>query len=442
MAGYHEARLRATVAGVHDADVLSEMAVGWRTAITRVKSSENHLERVRAGLEAREQLGPRTRSAAAASLTAMADHLRLQRRVLAGTAQALDDASAAMSRAVRLVEGWDRAGAPLDPGPAPQPDPLAKPGDDQSAHLAALSAHSTRMTAYNEAVAQREDAARREMDNLQETFASAEDKIRVHHDIPDTWLTKEQHNQARLRELALQRQLEDQRRAVEARRRLEERLRLEELEGQRLLERERLREHLGERGPERGIGSTRHPPGGPGHLPTLPAVSHHPISHLEGSSSPATITAVAGEAQSGIALSGSASATSGQAPLAASAGAPGGWSAHHGLAGTSAASGGLGGTAASISAGSSARAAGAGFAPSVAAGAARADGTGGAGLGTGGGGSGRARGGAGSRAAAGAGRARGRGGDARARDTAAGHEVQTAGSEWLGDDQTAPGVLG
>ena len=82
MTGPHEARLRAAVANVRDADILAEMAVGWRTAIGRIKTSEKHLQQVLTGLEEHEQLGPRTREAAAASLTGMAEHLREQRRVL------------------------------------------------------------------------------------------------------------------------------------------------------------------------------------------------------------------------------------------------------------------------------------------------------------------------------------------------------------------------
>jgi hypothetical protein len=182
VAGHHEAQVRRAMLTVGDADVLNEMADGWRSSI-------RDLDRVRGGLgdgvrrlREQEQLGERTRDAAVAAFREMRDHLTEQQRLLVRTARALDEAGDVIGEAMALVRAWDRQGQPQPPGPAPQPS--ADAVADRTAYLAEATRHHRASARYAFQVQQREDEARAAWEELNRVFTRSEDMIRSAHGIP------------------------------------------------------------------------------------------------------------------------------------------------------------------------------------------------------------------------------------------------------------------
>lgn len=181
MTGFYETQVRRAMMTVGDADVLNEMATGWRASIRDLNTVDDRLTSGIRGLRDHDQLGDQTRDAAIGALRDMRDYIAEQRLMLSKTAQALDAAGGALTQVKSLVRAWDRAGVPVAPGPAPVPDPAA---GDQTAYWDAANAHQRASAGYAQQVHQREDEARAAWDSLNRVFTIAEDKIRSAHGIP------------------------------------------------------------------------------------------------------------------------------------------------------------------------------------------------------------------------------------------------------------------
>ena len=69
--GRYETELRLSVAPVRDGDVLSEMAVGWRTTVANLNQAERRINKAMRRLEEDEQLGEGARTAAVRALRSM-----------------------------------------------------------------------------------------------------------------------------------------------------------------------------------------------------------------------------------------------------------------------------------------------------------------------------------------------------------------------------------
>ena len=182
MTGHHEAQVRRAMLTVGDTDVLNEMADGWRASISDLDQVRKGLGEGVRRLGEQEQLGERTRDAAMGAFREMRDHLAEQQRLLARTARALDEAGDVIGEVKALVRAWDRAGAPVPPGPAPQPS--TDPAADQTAYLAEATRHHRASTRYAFQVQQREDEARAAWEELNRVFTLSEDAIRSAHGIP------------------------------------------------------------------------------------------------------------------------------------------------------------------------------------------------------------------------------------------------------------------
>ncbi|MFC7360350.1 hypothetical protein [Nocardioides astragali] len=181
MTGFYETQVRRAMMTVGDADVLNEMATGWRASIRDLNTVDDRLASGIRGLRDHDQLGDQTRDAAIGAFRDMRDYVAEQRLMLGRTAQALDAAGGALTQVKSLIRSWDRAGVPVAPGPAPVPDPAAT---DQTAYWDAANAHQRATAGYAQQVQQREDEARAAWDSLNRVFTIAEDKIRSAHGIP------------------------------------------------------------------------------------------------------------------------------------------------------------------------------------------------------------------------------------------------------------------
>ena len=181
MTGFYETQVRRAMMTVGDADVLNEMATGWRASIRDLNTVDHRLRSGIRGLRDHDQLGDQTRDAAIGAFRDMRGYIAEQRLMLGKTAQALDAAGGAITQVTSLIRAWDRAGVPVAPGPAPVPDPAAS---DQAAYWDAANAHQRATTGYAQQVQQREDEARDAWDSLNRVFGIAEDKIRSAHGIP------------------------------------------------------------------------------------------------------------------------------------------------------------------------------------------------------------------------------------------------------------------
>ena len=181
MAGYYETQVRRALLTVGDADVLNEMATGWRASIRDLNTVDDRLKGGIDGLRDHDQLGDATRDAAIGAFRDMRAYVAEQRLMLGKTAQALDAAGGALTQVRSLIRAWDRQGVPTPPGPAPVPDPAAT---DQTAYWQAASTHRTASADYAHQLQQREDEARGAWDSLNRVFGIAEDKIRSAHGIP------------------------------------------------------------------------------------------------------------------------------------------------------------------------------------------------------------------------------------------------------------------
>ena len=181
MTGFYETQVRRAMMTVGDADVLNEMATGWRASIRDLNTVDDRLKSGIRGLRDHDQLGDRTRDAAIGAFRDMRDYIAEQRVMLAKTAQALDAAGGALTQVKSLIKAWDRAGVPVAPGPAPVPDPAAS---DQTAYWDAANAHQRASAGYAQQTQQREDEARAAWDSLNRVFSISEDKIRSAHGIP------------------------------------------------------------------------------------------------------------------------------------------------------------------------------------------------------------------------------------------------------------------
>lgn len=157
MAGYYETQVRRALLTVGDADVLNEMATGWRTSIRDLDTVDDRLDRAIRGLKDREQLGDQTRDAAVGAFRDMREHVADQRLMLARTAQALDAAGGALGQVKALVRSWDRAGDPTPPGRPPVADPSQ---EDQTDYWRLAALHRRQSATYAAEVQQREDEAR------------------------------------------------------------------------------------------------------------------------------------------------------------------------------------------------------------------------------------------------------------------------------------------
>lgn len=181
MTGFYETQVRRAMMTVGDADVLNEMATGWRASIRDLNTVDDRLTSGIRGLRDHDQLGERTRDAAVGAFRDMRDYIAEQRLMLGKTAQALDAAGGAITQVKSLIRAWDRAGVPVAPGPAPVPDPAAS---DQTAYWDAANAHQRASAGYAQQVQQREDEARAAWDSLNRVFSISEDKIRSAHGLP------------------------------------------------------------------------------------------------------------------------------------------------------------------------------------------------------------------------------------------------------------------
>ena len=130
---------------VGDADVLNEMATGWRASIRDLNTVDDRLKAGINGLRDHDQLGEATRDAAVGAFRDMRGYVAEQRLMLGQTAQALDFAGGAVSQVKSLIRAWDRAGVPVAPGPAPVPDPAAA---DQTAYWNQAHAHRQASDGY------------------------------------------------------------------------------------------------------------------------------------------------------------------------------------------------------------------------------------------------------------------------------------------------------
>ncbi len=180
MAGYYETQVRRAMLTVGDADVLNEMAAGWRSSIPALRQVEDELTAGIRGLRGHDQLGEQTRDAAVGAFRDLREHLVEQRRLLGRTSQALDAAGEVIGQVKALVRVWDRVGAPRPPGPAPQPTA----DSDQTAYLAAATLHHRASARHAFQVQQREEEAREAWEALNRVFEESEDKIRSAHGIP------------------------------------------------------------------------------------------------------------------------------------------------------------------------------------------------------------------------------------------------------------------
>ncbi|NYE36097.1 hypothetical protein F4692_001201 [Nocardioides cavernae] len=181
MPGYYETQVRRALLTVGDADVLNEMATGWRTSIRDLNTVDDRLARAIRGLRDRDQLGDQTRDAAIGAFREMRDYVADQRLMLGKTAQALDAAGGALGQVKALVRSWDRAGDPTPPGRPPVADPAQ---EDQTEYWRLATLHRRQSVAYAAEVQQREDEARDAWESLNRIFGTAEDKIRSAHGIP------------------------------------------------------------------------------------------------------------------------------------------------------------------------------------------------------------------------------------------------------------------
>jgi hypothetical protein len=181
VAGYYETQVRHAMLTVGDADVLNEMATGWRASIRDLNTVDDRLKSGIGGLHDHDQLGDQTRDAAIGAFREMRAYVAEQRLMLGKTAQALDAAGGALTQVKSLIKAWDRQGVPTPPGPAPVPDPAAT---DQTAYWQAAGAHQRATSDYSQQVQQREDEARGAWDSLNRVFGIAEDKIRTAHGMP------------------------------------------------------------------------------------------------------------------------------------------------------------------------------------------------------------------------------------------------------------------
>ncbi|HEX6151208.1 hypothetical protein [Nocardioides sp.] len=149
MAGANEQKLREHLASSRVWQVLLAESQ-WRQGAQALEDVAKAIEEARP--LARENLGQHTADQADKAFVAMHEKVKQRQEQLKKGAEALASAKQAINRAQAVVSGFERDGDLHEPAP---PDW----SDDEVKQIQQLKAHGSRMTAYNSAVAAREEAA-------------------------------------------------------------------------------------------------------------------------------------------------------------------------------------------------------------------------------------------------------------------------------------------
>ena len=179
MAGYYETQVRRAMLTVGDANVLNEMATGWRTSIRDLNTVDDRLKGGIDGLRDHDQLGDATRERPSERSATC----ELRRRA---AAHARQDRPGARRRRRR-----PHAGEVAHPGLGPAGVPALPdrrrsrtPRRRTRRRTGRQRTSTAREHGYAQELQQREDEARGAWDSLNRVFGIAEDKIRSAHEIP------------------------------------------------------------------------------------------------------------------------------------------------------------------------------------------------------------------------------------------------------------------
>ncbi len=159
MAGANEQTLRGHLASSRVWQVLQAESQ-WRQGAQALEDVAKAIEQARP--LARENLGQHTADQADKAFVAMHEKVKQRQEQLKKGAEALAQAKQAINRAQAVMSGFEREGALQEPSP---PDWA----DDEIKQIQQLKVHNSRMTAYNNAVEAREEAARAAIQDVDDT---------------------------------------------------------------------------------------------------------------------------------------------------------------------------------------------------------------------------------------------------------------------------------
>jgi hypothetical protein len=159
MAGANEQKLRGHLASSRVWQVLQAESQ-WRQGAQALADVAKAIEQARP--LARENLGQHTADQADKAFVAMHEKVKQRQEQLKKGAEALAQAKEAITRAQAVVSGFEREGDLPEPSP---PDWA----DDEIKQIQQLKVHNSRMSAYNNAVAAREEAARAAIQDVDDT---------------------------------------------------------------------------------------------------------------------------------------------------------------------------------------------------------------------------------------------------------------------------------